>query len=183
QGVQKDWIAIKSAEINDLKDYDDIGGLLAKDCPVRYIITKHALQEGWDCSFAYVLTTLTNPHSKTAMTQLVGRILRQPYARRTHIPALDESYVYCFQRKDLLDDVRAGFKREGLEELAGRVVKDTEDIQSVELREVGPRKQFKRAAEHTVLPAFVIRDGKDWRLVSYEADVLSRVRWDEADVG
>jgi len=33
-----------------------------------------------------------------------------------------------------------------------------------------------------VLPAFVIRDGKDWRLVSYEADVLSRVRWAEADV-
>jgi type III restriction enzyme len=33
-----------------------------------------------------------------------------------------------------------------------------------------------------VLPAFVIRDGKDWRLVSYEEDVLSRVRWNEADV-
>ena len=33
-----------------------------------------------------------------------------------------------------------------------------------------------------VLPAFLIRDGKDWRLVSYEADILSRVPWDEADV-
>ena len=33
-----------------------------------------------------------------------------------------------------------------------------------------------------VLPAFVMRDGKDWRLVSYEADVLSRVRWRGADV-
>ena len=33
-----------------------------------------------------------------------------------------------------------------------------------------------------VLPAFVIRDGKDWRLVSYEADILSRVRWQEADI-
>ncbi len=28
-----------------------------------------------------------------------------------------------------------------------------------------------------VLPAFVIRDGRDWRLVSYEADILSRVEW------
>jgi type III restriction enzyme len=182
QGVQKDWIAVKSSELDELKDFDDVGGLMARECPIRYIITKHALQEGWDCSFAYVLTILTNPHSKTAMTQLVGRILRQPYARKTHVPALDESYVYCFQRRDLIDEVRAGFKREGLEELAGRIVKDTSDAPAVQLREVVPRKQFKRSAEHMVLPAFVIRDGKDWRLVSYEADVLSRVRWDEADV-
>ncbi len=182
QGVRKDWVAVKSAELDELKEFDDVGGLMTRECPIRYIITKHALQEGWDCSFAYVLTILTNPHSKTAMTQLVGRILRQPYARRTHIPALDESYVYCFQRTKLLDEVRDGFKREGLEELAGRIVKDAADMAPVELREVAPRKQFKRAAGNMVLPAFVTRDGKDWRLVSYEADVLSRVRWGEADV-
>ena len=93
-------MAVKSAEIDELKDFDDMGGLMVRDCPMRYIITKQALQEGWDCSFAYVLTILTNPHSKTAMTQLVGRILRQPYARKTHVPALDESYVYCFQRDE-----------------------------------------------------------------------------------
>lgn len=69
-----------------------------------------------------------------------------------------------------------------MEEMAGRIVKDVADMAPVELREVGPRKQFKRAAENVVLPAFVTRDGKDWRLVSYEADVLSRVRWEEADV-
>ena len=33
-----------------------------------------------------------------------------------------------------------------------------------------------------VLPAFLIRDGKEWRLVSYEADILSRVPWDKADI-
>jgi type III restriction enzyme len=182
QGVQKDWVAVKSAEIDELKDFDDVGGLMVQECPIRYIITKQALQEGWDCSFAYVLTILTNPHSKTAMTQLVGRILRQPYARKTHVPALDESYVYCFQRTKLLDEVREGFRREGLEEMAGRIVKDATDLAPVELREVGPRKEYKTAAENMVLPAFVIRDGKDWRLVSYEEDVLSRVRWNEADV-
>ena len=36
------------------------------------------------------------PHSKTALTQLLGRILRQPYARKTNVPALDESYVILF---------------------------------------------------------------------------------------
>ncbi|HYW83205.1 MAG TPA: restriction endonuclease subunit R, partial [Spirochaetia bacterium] len=181
QGVAKDWIAVKSAEVDQLKDFDDVGGLLARDCPIRYIITKQALQEGWDCSFAYVLTVLTNPHSKTAMTQLVGRILRQPYARKTHVPALDERYVYCFQRTDLLNEIRDGFKREGLEEMQGRIVKDVADLEAVELREVGPRSKFKSAAENMVLPAFVMRDGGDWRLVSYEADILSRVRWADAD--
>jgi len=182
QGVQKDWVAVKSAEIDELKDFDDVGGLLARDCPVRYIITKQALQEGWDCSFAYVLTVLTNPHSKTAMTQLVGRILRQPYARKTHVPALDESYVYCFQRSDLLREIREGFKREGVEEMPGRVVTDLADVAAVEVRELGPRAKYKAAAGNMVLPAFVMRDGKDWRLVSYEADILSRVKWDQADV-
>lgn len=182
QGVQKDWIAVKSAELDELKDFDDIGGLLARDCPIRYIITKHALQEGWDCSFAYVLAILTNPHSKTALTQLLGRILRQPYARRTHVPALDESYVYCFQRTKLMEEIRQGFNREGLQGMEGRIATDTKDLETVETRLVGPRPSFRTAAANMVLPAFVIRDGKDWRLVSYEGDILSRVPWQEADV-
>lgn len=182
QGVPKDWVAVKSAETDELKDFDDTGGLMVRECPVRYIITKQALQEGWDCSFAYVLTILTNPHSKTAMTQLVGRVLRQPYARRTHVPALDESYAFCFQRKDLLDEIRKGFKQEGLEEMQGRVVTDPEGTVS-EPASIFPRRQLKDAVEHLVLPAFVIKDNVEgWRLVSHEADILSRVKWDEADI-
>src|SRR5436190_5637146 len=115
QGVAKDWIAVKSAEIDEIKDFEDVGGLLARECPIRYIITKQALQEGWDCPFASVLTILTNPGSKNALTQLVGRILRQPYARKTGIAALDESYVFCFQQRgtELLKEVRKGFGLEG----------------------------------------------------------------------
>lgn len=182
QGVPKDGIAVKSAELDELKEFDDIGGLLARDCPIGYIITKHALQEGWDCSFAYVLAILTNPHSKTALTQLVGRILRQPYARKTHMPALDESYVYCFQRTKVMDEIRRGFNREGLQGMEGRVVKDARDLEVVETQRVGPRDNFRGAAANMVLPAFLIRDGKDWRLVSYEGDILSRVSWQKADV-
>ena len=47
---------------------------MVRECPIRYIITKHALQEGWDCSFAYVLTVLTNPHSKTAIDRKSTRL-------------------------------------------------------------------------------------------------------------
>ena len=182
QGVAKDWIAVKSAELDELKEFEDIGGLLARDCPIRYVITKHALQEGWDCSFAYVLAILTNPHSKTALTQLLGRILRQPYARKTHIPELDESYVYCFQRTNLIEEIRRGFDREGLQGMEGRIVLDKRDLESSTTQRIGPRELFKSAAANMVLPAFLIRDGNDWRLVSYEEDILSRIPWDEADV-
>lgn len=48
QGVAKEWIAVKSAELDELKEVDDAGGLLERDCAIRYIITKQALQEGWD---------------------------------------------------------------------------------------------------------------------------------------
>jgi len=140
------------------------------------------LQEGWDCSFAYVLAILTNPHSKTALTQLLGRILRQPYARKTHVQALDESYVFCFQRSKVMEEIRAGFDREGLQGMEGRIVKDSPDSKESETTRVTPRDTFKAAAANMVLPAFFIRDGKDWRLVSYEEDILSRIRWQDADI-
>ena len=55
-------------------------------CPVRYIITKDALKEGWDCPFAYLLALLDNTTAQTAMTQMLGRVMRQPYARLTTFP-------------------------------------------------------------------------------------------------
>ena len=94
-GIPAEQVAVTSAELKEIAGVD----LFSRDCPVRYIITKQALQEGWDCAFAYILTILTNPQSKNALTQLVGRILRQPFARKTGIRELDESYVFAYQQK------------------------------------------------------------------------------------
>ena len=55
--ISGEQIAIKTSEKDDIEGID----LLDKDCQIRYIITKQALQEGWDCSFAYILTILNNP--------------------------------------------------------------------------------------------------------------------------
>ena len=65
-------------------------------CPVEWIITKSALQEGWDCPFAYILVSLNNTQSTTGMTQIVGRILRQPFQERApaDFSELNESYVF-----------------------------------------------------------------------------------------
>lgn len=54
-GIHIEHIAVKTSAQDQLKEVDKIGDLLSRDCPIRYIITKQALQEGWDCSFAHVL--------------------------------------------------------------------------------------------------------------------------------
>jgi type III restriction enzyme len=178
-GIPADEVAVKSSEKDDIEGMD----LFARNCAVRYIITKQALQEGWDCSFAYVLTILTNPASRNGLTQLVGRILRQPFARKTKIRELDESYVYCFRQsaKQLVDSVREGFGQEGLGDLAGQVVLDSADDGPQGEETFGMREQFKKFAGTIYLPTFVIQQGAQWREVSYETDIVSRIDWTQAD--
>lgn len=88
--IPAEHIAIKTANINELKGKD----LLDRACPIRYIITVNALKEGWDCSFAYVLATLANKSSVVDVTQILGRVLRMPYARKHKMELLNLSYVF-----------------------------------------------------------------------------------------
>ncbi|MCG2660005.1 MAG: DEAD/DEAH box helicase family protein, partial [Kiritimatiellae bacterium] len=183
-GIPADQVAVKTSEKDELKEVDDVGGLLGRDCKVRYIITKQALQEGWDCSFAYVLVILTNPSSQNALTQLVGRILRQPYARKTQVRELDESYVFCFQQrgKELLDNIKQGFEEEGLGDLRGHIATDDESggLAGASIdRHSAIRKRFKDAASRTILPVFVVKNGHGWRPVNYEMDIAARIPWDD----
>ncbi|HHT9124435.1 MAG TPA: DEAD/DEAH box helicase [Candidatus Brocadiia bacterium] len=177
-GISVEEIAIKSSEKDDIEGID----LLSEGSPIRYIITKQALQEGWDCAFAYILTILTNPGSQLSITQLVGRILRQPKARKTKVKELDESYVFCFRPKatELLENVKRGFEDEGLGDLAGRVSVDegdTESIVATKVRTIGYRERFKKFEGKIYLPKFVMQESADWRDVNYEMDILSRVDW------
>ena len=68
--------------------------LQRRDCPVRFVITVQALREGWDCPFAYVLCSLQALGSATAVEQLLGRVLRMPYATRRGREALNRAYAH-----------------------------------------------------------------------------------------
>ncbi len=184
-GIPAEEVAVKTSEKDELKEVDDIGGLMSRECKIRYIITKQALQEGWDCAFAYVLAILTNPSSKNSLIQLVGRILRQPFARKTLVHDLDESYVYCFQQRAniLLDSIRLGFEQEGLGDLRGRIaVDDAGGGKAGKEKVVQIRQQFRKVAKKTLLPIFVVKDGADWRVVNYETDIGSRIPWDRVNM-
>ena len=174
QGIHPNAIAIKSSENDGLENVD----LLAEDCPIQYIITRKALQEGWDCPFAYILVVLTNPTSQVSITQLVGRVLRQPYARKTGLAALDQSYVYCFRSKanEMLDAIRRGFDEEGLGDLSHRA--HTVEGTSQKEETIGIRPGLQHLASKIYLPRFVIdQPNAPTRLLSYEMDILSRVDW------
>lgn len=182
-GVPEEQIAIKSTEKDDIEGID----LLSKDCVIRFIITKQALQEGWDCPFAYVLCSLTKSQSETSMTQLIGRVLRQPYAKKTGVRELDECYVYSFQHDTtkLVKGIKQNLEGEGLGDLAGRIAVDNDDAENPEYLEdkaISYRDKFKKFAGKIFLPFFAVNDGHSWREVRYSTDILSRVDWYKADL-
>lgn len=68
--------------------------LFDNNCIVRYVITVEALKEGWDCSFAYVLASLQSVNSSKDVEQLLGRVLRMPYAKNRMHDDLNCAYAH-----------------------------------------------------------------------------------------
>ncbi len=176
-GFDERNIAIKTADVNDLNAPENID-LLKPSCPVRVIITKHALQEGWDCPFAYVLCALAATSSLAAMTQLVGRILRQPDAEKTGVPALDECYVICHHpdTSQVVQAIKEGLEEDGLGDLVKQIVplngKNGKDHQ----RKISRRDKF--AKLEIFLPRVLRRVKDEIRAFDYEQDILFDLDWD-----
>lgn len=75
------------------KELDGID-LLDRASPIRYVITVEALKEGWDCPFAYVLASLQSVNSSKDVEQLLGRVLRMPYAQARQQEDLNRAYAH-----------------------------------------------------------------------------------------
>jgi type III restriction enzyme len=104
--IPREQIAIHATGHNDLDKVDNIA---SPDCPIRYVITVQKLREGWDCPFAYVLCSVAELSSPTAVEQLLGRVMRMPGARRKSRDVLNRAYAFVassdFQRSaDALKD-------------------------------------------------------------------------------
>ena len=170
--VPEEHIKVKSSEQDELAGID----LLSPFCPVRYIITKDALKEGWDCPFAYQLALLDNTTAQTAMTQLIGRVMRQPHARATNRPELDSCYIYCFNQEvgDAVDNVKKGLEAEGLTGLAEFVECKTEE----RVKKSIPRRKKYREMD-IFLPKVLHKRGRSWDMLNYERDILSAIDWSQ----
>jgi len=89
-GIEERRIAVATGSQREL----DGVNLFERTCPIDFVITVEALKEGWDCSFAYVFCTVQNVRSAKDMEQLLGRVLRLPYAKQREAEALNRAYAH-----------------------------------------------------------------------------------------
>ena len=177
-GLPPAAIRVKSAENDELGREN----LLSEFSQVRWIITKSALMEGWDCPFAYLLVMLDNTQAQRAITQLVGRVMRQPHAQLTGRESLDQCYVYCNNADvgTVVTQVKNGLESEGLTGL-GNEVMDASDAQQgsepqeVQQQSVQRREQFQ--GQEIYLPVVRHRDGDKWIQLNYQAHILPHIDW------
>lgn len=90
ENITDDWIAISTGTTKELADEN----LFSPTSKIKIVITVEALKEGWDCSFAYVLASLQNINSAIDVEQLLGRVLRMPYARLREQEELNKAYAH-----------------------------------------------------------------------------------------
>lgn len=88
--IDPERIAIATGSQRELDNVD----LFDPQCRIEYIITVEALKEGWDCSFAYVFCSVANIHSSRDVEQILGRVLRMPYAKQRNAVELNKAYAH-----------------------------------------------------------------------------------------
>ncbi len=110
--LDRSEIKISVGKLDELKDIRDIA---SPKCPVRVILTVEKLREGWDCPFAYVLCSLKETRSATAIEQIVGRILRLPGAKAKQHPDLNCAYVFSVSAsiQEVLAELREALENNG----------------------------------------------------------------------
>ena len=181
--VPSDTIRVKSATNDELKGED----LLSEFSKVRWIITKSALMEGWDCPFAYLLVMLDNTQAQRAITQLVGRVMRQPGAQLTDRELLDQCYVYCNNAEvgTVVSQVKNGLEAEGLTGLGDEVmgVGDNDRYpppqSEVQQQTVHRREPFQD--QDIFLPVVSHKNGDDWVQLDYQSRILPHINWSEIE--
>lgn len=87
----------------------------------RHIIFNLALQEGWDdpaCYFAYIDKDMG---SRDQVTQVIGRVLRQPQAQHYSVPSLNTAHFYIrTNEKSVFEEV--------LEEVKSKIIAEAPEI-------------------------------------------------------
>jgi type III restriction enzyme len=182
-GFTERQIAIKTSERNDLEAPENID-LLSPTCEVRAIVTKQALQEGWDCPFAYVLCALAAGRNLSAMTQLVGRILRMPQTAKTGREALDACWVLCHDVRtgEVVGAIKKSLEGEGMGDLGVAVRSSGGNGDEGHQRVVPLQRRQPWRGVRLFVPTVTWVEGEGRRRpLVYESDVLNRVPWDRID--
>jgi len=125
-GIPERQIGVKTSKVDDISKLN----LMSPECEIRYIITVNALKEGWDCPFAYILASLANKTSNVDVEQILGRILRQPYAKEHRSSLLNTSYVLTSSNDfhTTLEGIVAALNKSGFSRKDYRATDETQNL-------------------------------------------------------
>lgn len=98
---------------------------------VRILLAKDAISTGWDCPRAEVMISFRAAQDRTHITQLLGRMVRSPLARR--IPGNDRlNAVNCllpkFNKKTVVSVVEALMRGDDSSPPSGRILTDYVEV-------------------------------------------------------
>ena len=129
--IPEDQVARATGEDRGLDNVD----LNDPECQIRYVITVQALREGWDCPFAYVLCSVAEMRSSTAVEQILGRVMRLPKARRKNQESLNSAYAFVASQNfyDAASALTDGLVQNGFEKQAAAELIRPSDEQQGEL--------------------------------------------------
>ncbi len=147
--IPESKIAVATGDQRELDGLD----LFDRNCPIEHVITVEALKEGWDCSFAYVFCSVSRIQSAVDVEQLLGRVLRMPYAKRRRADALNRAYAFLSEpsfgeaAKALADKLVAmGFEEDEAKDNIAPVQPDLGDTTTL----FGPRERPRPTLRHNL---------------------------------
>ena len=88
--IPSEQVAVATGTEKGIENKD----ILSETEPIRFIITKQALKEGWDCPFAYIFCSVAKVNSSKDVEQLLGRVLRMPKVQRKNREELNRAYAF-----------------------------------------------------------------------------------------
>jgi type III restriction enzyme len=140
----------------------------------RHIIFNLSLQEGWDdpsCYFAYVDKDMG---SKDQITQIIGRVLRQPGAAHYQHQELNTAHFY------IRTDEKSAFE-EVLQEVKAKVAADTPELTLTVYKREGRRGQKPLLAprKERLLPTVVAHPGQAQTVIQRILDSIHDYREDK----
>ena len=174
--IPEDEIVIATGETRGLEavEKEYALGIADERCPVKYVITQQALAEGWDCPSAYVLVSMAELRSSTAVEQLLGRILRQPQAKARDSAVLNQSYAFVVSRDF---GQTASALRDRLVDGAGFERREVGDFVAARKDEQAPLDLSARPGKVVVTPVSVaLPEAPDLR--SIPKPVRDKLEWD-----
>lgn len=134
------WIAHAFQNDSDI----DVGGRLVRylapseidaDTEVRVVLFKTSLNTGWDCPRAETMVSFRTAKDETNITQLVGRMVRAPLARRIESNAHLNSVALYLPFYDAT----------AVKKVIGRLTSDAENVPPTHVREGGHTVALHRA--------------------------------------